>query len=99
MVLEFTAEWCPNCKWLEEYVLYTPKVHEALGQADVVAFKVDLASDAAWDLLRQEGATGPPLLVIYGKNGEKIFTSNAYQIGQVVEAIKQAQTTRIVESR
>ena len=57
---------------------------KALSEADVVAFKVDLSSDEAWDMLRAEGATGPPLLVIYGKNGEKLFTSNAYQISQVV---------------
>ena len=68
VVLEFTANWCVNCKVLEKQVLHTGPVAKALNGENVLSLKVDLSKKsfkAGWDKLKALGATGPPLLVIY----------------------------------
>ena len=91
IVVDFTAEWCLNCKVLERNVLHTADVAKYLRQADVVPMKVDLTvrdGNPGWDFLRDEGYTGPPLLVVFSKDGKRVLKSNAYTIGQVQNAIK-----------
>ena len=43
VVLDFTAEWCLNCKTLEATVLQTTDVVAALDREDVVPMKIDLS--------------------------------------------------------
>ncbi len=58
VVLDFTAEWCLNCKTLEATVLATKEVAAALNGDGVVAMKVDLTgnNEAGNTLLRESGA-------------------------------------------
>jgi suppressor for copper-sensitivity B len=95
VVLDFTAEWCLNCKALEATILSRSPVKPELLADDVVPMVADLTSMSApgWDFLRDElGQTGIPLLVVYAPGeSEPIWLSNAYSPGQVVDAISRAR--------
>ncbi len=94
VVLDFTAEWCLNCKTLEAAVLDPDPVGELLrGGNGVVPLKADLTSTkaAGWDKLSELGQTGIPLLVIYGPGLDEPWLANAYTAEQVVAAIERAR--------
>lgn len=94
VVMDFTAEWCLNCKVLEGAVLGSPAVVEALGREDVVAMKVDLTGwdEAGQAKLKEAGRLTIPLLVVYGRDGREVFKSDAYTAQQVAEAVKRAES-------
>jgi thiol:disulfide interchange protein len=93
VVLEFTAEWCLNCKALEQRVLHQDRVAD-LSRADGVTFmKVDLTSDAdvaAARLLSEMGSATIPLLVVLEPGGERVFHGDFYTADQVVDAVRRA---------
>ena len=45
IVLDFTAEWCLNCKALEKGVLNSARVSAALSKENVELLKVDISND------------------------------------------------------
>jgi thiol:disulfide interchange protein DsbD len=94
IVLDFTAEWCLNCKALESAVLDTDAVSRALASAGVAAIKVDITSrrSAGWELLHDFGRVSIPLLVVQAPDGRVLLKSDAYTPGQVTDAIRQALT-------
>lgn len=93
VVLDFTAEWCLNCKALKATVLNRDPVKSELRKGDVAALVADLTSTKApgWDKLRALGQTGIPLLVVYGPGLPEPWQANAYTPGQVMEAIARAR--------
>ncbi|MFG0306307.1 MAG: cytochrome c biogenesis protein CcdA [Phycisphaerales bacterium JB040] len=93
VVLDFTAEWCLNCKTLEATVLSARSVRAELDRADVIPVKADLTSTKAegWAKLRELGQTGIPLLVVYGPGRAEPWLSNAYTPEMVVNAIREAR--------
>ncbi len=93
VVLEFTAEWCLNCKALEQAVLSHPKVVQAMRQQGVVPMKVDLTggNPAGTNLLRETGRITIPWLVVQRAEGSTVFASEAYTVDQVVQAIAKAR--------
>ncbi|MEO1511577.1 MAG: cytochrome c biogenesis protein CcdA, partial [Planctomycetota bacterium] len=88
VVIDFTAEWCLNCKALKKAVLNVDPVKSMLRSDDVVAMTADLTSSKApgWQKMADLGQTGIPLLVIYGPGGEP-WQSNAYTSDQVRSAL------------
>ena len=93
VVLDFTAEWCLNCKALEATVLNTKEVGGMLRGDTVVPIKADLTSRKAdgWDKLKELGRTGIPLLAVFGPGLEEPWLSSAYTSGQVLDAIERAR--------
>lgn len=94
VVMDFTAEWCLNCKALKAAVLDVDPVKSTLGGEDVVAITVDLTSrsDPGWDRLSDLGQTGIPTLAVYGPGLDGgPWIANAYTSGQVLEAIERAR--------
>lgn len=92
IMLDFTAEWCLNCKLLESTSLEDPEVVALTRLDEVVPMKIDLTGnnvDGAKKLKEEERLT-IPLLVIYGKDGSQILKSDFYTGPQVVEAIIEA---------
>ena len=89
VVLEFTAEWCLNCKAMEQGVLHTRKVAALLASDDVVPMKADITGNNIWgkQKLRELGHLTIPLLVVYGKNGKEVFRSDFYTVQQVIDAV------------
>jgi thiol:disulfide interchange protein len=97
VVLDFTAEWCINCKLLKASVLNRDPVRAELANHDVVSFTVDLTSTQApgWQFLRDLGQTGIPLLAIYAPEDETPWQSNAYTPQQVLEALGAARSRMV----
>jgi thiol:disulfide interchange protein DsbD len=93
VVVDFTAEWCLNCKTLKSTVLSKKPVEAATTRPGVTRLIADLTRTSApgHQLVREVGANGIPLLLIY-KPGEPkpVFRANAYTVGQVVQAVDDA---------
>ena len=95
VVLDFTAEWCLNCKTLEATVLQTARVVAAFERDDVVPMKIDLTGDNPDGKARlaEAGRLTIPLLVVYGKDASEVWKSDAYTPSQVLDAITEADGT------
>lgn len=93
VVLDFTAEWCLNCKALKAAVLDVEPVKSRVREEGVVTMTVDLTSTSApgWEKLRALGQTGIPTLAIYGPGIDAPIISNAYTSSQVLEWLEQAR--------
>lgn len=94
VVLEFTAEWCLNCKALERTVLNSDGVVNAVEQKGVVPMKVDLTGNNAPGnaKLKETGSVSIPWMVIYTPGNKPVFQSAFYTVDQVVAAINAAKT-------
>lgn len=99
VVLDFTAEWCINCKALKAGVLKPEPVKSELRKDDVVSFTVDLTdlNDPGWDFLRELGHTGIPVLAIYTPGVNEPWTSTGYTAGQVIEALNTARARAVAQ--
>lgn len=93
VVLDFTAEWCGNCKVIEAAVLARSNVRAALTSPGVRPFRVDLTSSEApgWKALRDLGQAGIPVLAIKGPASSDWVVSNAYTRAWVIEQINAAR--------
>jgi len=93
VVMEFSAEWCLNCKALEEGVLHQPAVVRALGAPDVVPIKVDLTGNNTDGnaMLQRAGRVTIPLLIVYAPDGTTTLETDFYTVDQVVEAVRAAR--------
>jgi thiol:disulfide interchange protein DsbD len=69
VVLDFTADWCPNCKVVEKFVLESDTVQEAFAAKDAVLMKADITratdEDPAVRLRDQLGSKTIPFLAIF----------------------------------
>ena len=92
VMVDFTADWCINCKTLEKTVLESQSVLDALDQHDVVPLKVDLTSGvpARGERLKSAGGATIPLLVIVSPKSGPTWKSELYTPGDVVAAIERA---------
>lgn len=92
IVLVFTAEWCLNCKALEQGVLKNPKIVTLLGRDAVVPMKIDITgtNPSGKEKLKEVGNLTIPLLIIYSPHGEQLFKSDFYTVDQVYDAIESA---------
>ncbi|MFM7807319.1 MAG: protein-disulfide reductase DsbD family protein, partial [Planctomycetota bacterium] len=89
VVLDFTAEWCLNCKALESAVLHRADVVDALAEPGVAAIKVDITSRRSdgWNLLHAYDRVSIPLLVVQSADGTVTLKSDAYTPEQVLKAL------------
>lgn len=98
VVVDFTAEWCLNCKALEKAVLYRDAVASRLNGAGVTPIKVDLTgnNEPGQALLKEMGAVAIPLLAVLAPDEagdgttSLVFKSDAYTVDQVLGAIERA---------
>ena len=94
IVLVFTAEWCLNCKALEQGVLKNPEIVKLLAQDAIVPMKVDITgtNPAGKAKLREVGNLTIPLLIVFSPDGDQVLKSDFYTVGQVYDAISKALT-------
>lgn len=80
VVVEFTADWCFNCKVLEVTTLADPAVVEALNDESVIAFQVDLTgTNEEGEQLKEElGGGGIPLTAVFRPGSEKAETLRSH---------------------
>ena len=93
VVLDFTAEWCLNCKALESSVLHTEGVASRLNGPGVTPIKVDLTGDnpEGKARLRELNWVGIPLLAVFGPGVDKpILLGDGYTVRGVLDAIDRA---------
>jgi len=92
VVMDFTAEWCLNCKALEHNVLHSERVVKLLRDDRVVPMKVDITGNNphGQEQLQRAGSLTIPLLVVYAPDGTEAFRSDAYRTDEVVDAIESA---------
>lgn len=92
IVMVFTAEWCLNCKALEQGVFKDPKIAALFAKDDIVPMKVDITGNnpAGKAKLKEVGALTIPLLVIFSPSGKQLFKSDFYTADQVYESVTKA---------
>jgi thiol:disulfide interchange protein len=94
VVMDFTADWCLNCKVLEKTVLEQPRIADLLNGDGVTPVKVDLTSEAnvagAAKLASLNRHT-IPLLAVYRPDGSLVFLDDFYTADQVATAIAEAR--------
>ncbi len=99
IVMVFTAEWCLNCKVLEEGVFRNPEIIRLFKSQAALPVKIDITGNnpAGKAKLKEVGNLTIPLLVIFSPDGHQVFKSDFYTVEQVLkavnEAIKKAATT------
>ncbi len=93
IVMDFTAEWCANCKTLEHTVLYTDKVVELTRQPGVIPMKVDLTGNNVEGNARLNalGRRAIPLLAVFDANGKVVWQNDFYTVNDVLSAVAEAQ--------
>ncbi len=69
--VDFTADWCLNCKYNEKFVLETDPVRAALKAKNVLPLKADWtnADPAITATLKKHGRVGVPVYLLYPAGG------------------------------
>jgi thiol:disulfide interchange protein len=98
VVMDFTAEWCLNCKALEESVLHDQRIINLLAQEHIVPMKVDITGNNTEGKakLKAVGSLTVPLLVVFAPDGNPVFKSDFYTVDQVLDAVEKAVNSRDV---
>jgi len=97
VVMDFTAEWCLNCKALEAGVLHQPDIVALMRERDVVPMKVDLTGDneIGQAKLKALDWVGIPLLAVFGPGSgygdDTELKYDTYTQDTVRQAVQQAR--------
>lgn len=99
MLVEFTAEWCPNCKFLEKIVLTPKNLAPLQDKYGLRLIKVDLTHDnpAGMDLLRSLDSQSIPLVAIFERGDtahQPLILRDLFTLGQLEQALEQALQKR-----
>lgn len=97
VVVDFTAEWCLNCKALEAGVLNKEEIAALLQSPGVTPMKVDLTGDnpEGRALLKKLGWVGIPLLAVFGPDTgyeDTLLKYDSYTPTTVQDAVREAQS-------
>ena len=93
VMVEFTADWCPNCKYVEQTVLKQDAFKQALEQADAELIIADWTHDdpAIEALLTRLGSASIPFTAVFPGNDpyRPIVLRDIYTLETAVEILKQ----------
>jgi len=95
-IVNFTADWCPNCKLVEKLSLNTKKVKDSINKTNIDFLYADLTEENpdATALLSKLGSRSIPFLAVFpaGKNFVKpICLRDIYSEDDVLKAIEMAK--------
>lgn len=93
LILDFTADWCPNCKFLEKTVLTPEKSAKFAKEHNAVLMRVDLTrhDPELMALLESLGSKSIPILAIFPKDNpdSPLVLRDMFTSGQLNEALNQ----------
>ena len=94
--MDFTAEWCLNCKLLEEGVLHDQRIINLLALENIVPMKVDITGNnpAGKAKLKAVGSLTVPLLIVFSPDGNPVFKSDFYTVDQILDAVERALSSK-----
>jgi thiol:disulfide interchange protein DsbD len=92
VVLAFTADWCLNCKALEQSVWKDPRLVDLFSRGGAVPVKADLTGDRpeAKAKLREAGSLTIPLVLVYSPQRAVVFRGDFYTADALLEAVSRA---------
>jgi suppressor for copper-sensitivity B len=95
ILIDFTADWCVNCKTLEAFVLNTEAVHRKIAELGAVALKADWTTRQEPDvnvMLDLLGGRQVPTLAIFpaGHPNHPIIFRGGYTQGDLLAALEKA---------
>lgn len=95
MVVDFTADWCPNCKVLERTVLTPENRARWEKEFNVLFIKVDLTNEDAekQKFLESLGSSSIPVVAIFPKGehaNSPVILRDIFTTGQMDSALKKA---------
>lgn len=92
LVLDFTADWCPNCKFLEKTVLTPDRSSRLAKEYQAELLKVDLTAHdpELLALLGSLGSKSIPILAIFSKDNpdSPLVLRDLFTSGQLEQAMK-----------
>jgi thiol:disulfide interchange protein len=94
VLVDFSADWCVNCKVLEAAVLHTEPVEEAIAAADAITMYADFTnypSDIK-DTLHALRSSGVPVIAVFpgGRPYEPIVFRGGYTQDDLIGALESA---------
>jgi suppressor for copper-sensitivity B len=101
VLVDFTADWCPNCQVNSRFAIDTKKVHAVVQKNDVVVLLADWTDRSAMikNKLRELNSDSIPLLAVYPASGDDpIVLRDLVSQTQVVEALEKAGASSAMAS-
>lgn len=106
VLIDFTADWCPNCKYNEATALNIPATRELIEELDVVPMMADWTArdEAIGTMLRRLGRSSIPLTAIFpaATPSQPILLDGVFTAARVQDELRRAhgQTPeRVAEAR
>lgn len=95
MLVEFTADWCPNCKFLEATVLESGELRSLKDRYDLELVKVDITrpNEAAERLLHSLGSKSIPVTALFPPGADArspVILRDLYSMDALRRAAKEA---------
>jgi thiol:disulfide interchange protein DsbD len=94
VLVEFTANWCPNCLSIEASVYHDPRTAEALKRYGVILMRADLTSEDApgWPKVNElNPGGGIPLTAIFSPHQDQPDKlTSLYTTQNLIDALKRA---------
>jgi thiol:disulfide interchange protein DsbD len=92
VLVDFTADWCATCKFLEATVLNSEEVQAALSAKGVSVLKADWThgDPEVTQMLERLGARQVPVIAVYpaGRADQPIVFLDGYTKGQLLDALE-----------
>ncbi len=98
VAVDFTADWCMNCKFLEKTILHTPEIEAEFDSRNILTLTADWTNQDAQtpdvlainELLDAAGARQVPKLMIFTpeKPEKPIVLSGIYTKGALLDALR-----------
>jgi thiol:disulfide interchange protein DsbD len=94
VLVEFTADWCINCRTVEYLVFNDQRLKSFLRDRNVVLLRGDLTEGDPYtkQVLREwTGTEAPPFTIVFKTDNQRVLLPGIYSTGDLIQAI---QTTR-----
>jgi thiol:disulfide interchange protein DsbD len=96
VVVEFTADWCINCRTVEFLVFNDQRTKSFLRDRDVILLRGDLTEGDPFtkQILREwTGTDAPPFTIVFKTGNRKVLLPGIYSTGDLIQAIQTTPET------